>query len=710
MRFYLVSIACIFILSCQSKMPNREIASEVKTSKSVEDKTWAEQYFVAQKSCKIFKSFRDQKAPSPDLEIVVKTKYKMKCASGENLLANLEQSWLKKDIILNGLRTTRNAQAFAAYYREFLNLSFQDRNKIEFLERTKLFQKILKNVTNVKIRNELLWMFPAFYGDYKIPIPKEKRFEAAYEYRMQRRFSEARKIYNEIIQENKKTISEAKKTFETVRALENISRASDFVRNTYRIEEKKQLGIKNYKKDYLFFKNFFFKKPKAQYAKYYTDAVVQLARDLWTEGQLEEAKKILQDTVAKASGKAPLDQVYWVQGRIRQEAKDYKGAIELFQKALGEKPEKSFELKLLWLIAWNFNKNAQYKESLDGLREFSEKADQYQDKFGYYKGLFWQGLMSQKLHKKDSAKDFLQKVAKEFPMSYYGRLALLKTDTDELTKNTQLKNFPQDSDIIDANSRTTIQNLIAIREFDLVSEYLINLWRKLEKDNRKQIENRIAFLAWSYHAQLYKENLQFIEILSDDDKKEILKKYPQLLFPEPYLDITSQYETKFNMPREFVYSLMRQESLFDKNARSQADAFGLLQLLPKNAKKYMKEAGVYFTKPEELYKPDVIIPLGMAHLKHLREIFRGSLLLAAASYNAGVNPVKGWLISRYQDDVLEFIEDIPYLETEYYAKLIFRNLSYYLQFHPELTKEQKIQLLESYFIIDPQLTPNKSKS
>ena len=71
-----------------------------------------------------------------------------------------------------------------------------------------------------------------------------------------------------------------------------------------------------------------------------------------------------------------------------------------------------------------------------------------------------------------------------------------------------------------------------------------------------------------------------------------------------------------------------------------------------------------------LTSPEANVRLGTAHFAELVREF-GSVHLALASYNAGPTPVKRWLAERPGlTDREEFIDDIPYPETQNYVKRI----------------------------------------
>jgi soluble lytic murein transglycosylase len=135
--------------------------------------------------------------------------------------------------------------------------------------------------------------------------------------------------------------------------------------------------------------------------------------------------------------------------------------------------------------------------------------------------------------------------------------------------------------------------------------------------------------------------------------------------------------SKSGVPAELLYSIMRQESSFNPEARSPADAFGLMQLLPSVAEHASARAEVAFEKPEDLYRPEINVPLGAAFLRELLDRWGGQIVLAAASYNANERAIHAWLRTRFHGDPLAFIEEIPYDETRGYVKLVARNFIFY---------------------------------
>jgi soluble lytic murein transglycosylase len=119
-----------------------------------------------------------------------------------------------------------------------------------------------------------------------------------------------------------------------------------------------------------------------------------------------------------------------------------------------------------------------------------------------------------------------------------------------------------------------------------------------------------------------------------------------------------------------VKALIRQESAFNKAARSRAKASGLMQLIYPTAKHF----GV--KKPVQLLSPEVNIHAGSEFLAQLIQDF-GSVELALAAYNAGPAMVRQWQ-KRYPTENIDlFVEMIPYTETREYVRLVKRNYKIY---------------------------------
>lgn len=127
----------------------------------------------------------------------------------------------------------------------------------------------------------------------------------------------------------------------------------------------------------------------------------------------------------------------------------------------------------------------------------------------------------------------------------------------------------------------------------------------------------------------------------------------------------------------WAYGILRAESAWMSDARSGADARGLMQLLPSTAASVAKRNGLDWGGANTLYDPDVNIALGTLYLAQVAARFDGSTWLASAAYNAGPNRVTQWIAARGQLPPDVFVATIPYKETrEYVARVMAFSVIY----------------------------------
>ncbi len=141
-----------------------------------------------------------------------------------------------------------------------------------------------------------------------------------------------------------------------------------------------------------------------------------------------------------------------------------------------------------------------------------------------------------------------------------------------------------------------------------------------------------------------------------------------------------QPKSGFKLDRALVFAVMRQESSFDRFAKSPDGARGLMQLMPRTARAVARSRRFRGQGRDELYQPDLNIDLGQRYLSQLLKSSRvdGDLFRLAAAYNGGPGNLGKWQRRMdYGDDPLLFIESIPLLETRLFVERVLTNLWIY---------------------------------
>ncbi|MDZ7600587.1 MAG: lytic transglycosylase domain-containing protein [Hoeflea sp.] len=135
--------------------------------------------------------------------------------------------------------------------------------------------------------------------------------------------------------------------------------------------------------------------------------------------------------------------------------------------------------------------------------------------------------------------------------------------------------------------------------------------------------------------------------------------------------------------KALAYSIARQESAFDKAAVSPANARGLLQILPGTAKGVAARHGLPYSHDRLTTDAGYNATLGAHYLGEQINDFGGSYILTFIAYNAGPRRVPQWIErfgdprGRPIDEVVDWIEMIPFTETRHYVQRVMENYQVY---------------------------------
>jgi soluble lytic murein transglycosylase len=121
----------------------------------------------------------------------------------------------------------------------------------------------------------------------------------------------------------------------------------------------------------------------------------------------------------------------------------------------------------------------------------------------------------------------------------------------------------------------------------------------------------------------------------------------------------------------FIFSVVRQESLFEGFINSNAGARGLMQIIPTTGAQVVTQLGWPVNYDDkDLYRPDVSIALGAYYLDKNRDLLNGDLYAALAAYNGGPGNSLQWKELSGEDPDL-FLESVRFEETRNYIRNIY---------------------------------------
>lgn len=402
------------------------------------------------------------------------------------------------------------------------------------------------------------------------------------------------------------------------------------------------------------------------------------ARMLWTYDKTSEAQKILHSAPSLFRKSTSLQEVYFILGRIQEEKGKPQAALLLYDKAL-QQPLHSNEVitKILAFAAWVNYKLQAFDLSTQFWQQLYEKSS---ERFTKSRALFWKAQSEKKRKNESEYQNLLNRLIQEDPTSYYTILA-----HRELKKPFQpLKPLAMDGNPLkklkfyDDSEKQLLSWLEAFDEKEMAEIILLYGWDQNLKANESVQQ---AYFSYYWKLGLTNALTRMLNLMDDTTRLKLTEAFQAALFPYHYENEIKKAAAEEKIDPYFVMSLIRQESAFNPEARSPTDAVGLMQVMPSLAKRIArdnpKDKKLQFAETSELFDPQLNLKFGTMELNERLADFKGSQILAAASYNAGVDVTRSWLQTRFRPDPIEFIEEIPYEETRSYVRLILRNEIFY---------------------------------
>jgi soluble lytic murein transglycosylase len=151
----------------------------------------------------------------------------------------------------------------------------------------------------------------------------------------------------------------------------------------------------------------------------------------------------------------------------------------------------------------------------------------------------------------------------------------------------------------------------------------------------------------------------------------------ELRFPLHHDETIKREAAKNRLDPAWVAAEIRAESVFYPRARSEANAMGLMQVLPETGADVSRDLGLPWGGADSLYDSDTNIVLGSAYLRQLLDKYGGQPYQAIAGYNAGPTALARWQSQRPGMDPDFWIETISYKETrDYVARVLAFSVIY----------------------------------
>lgn len=406
----------------------------------------------------------------------------------------------------------------------------------------------------------------------------------------------------------------------------------------------------------------------------------------WNLDNDVKAKNTLESLLTGSASKNIKISSRFVLGRIAAANGDYKEARRQFDEGLLIGPSAEMTIKLRWQLGWIDYRQGEASEAAKRFLA-AEKMDKSEKGAGRF--AYWAAQSLYQLGQANAAKRKINKLAKTLPHTYYGALAnkAITPCIDCVVatlKEDQLVSFAKKYEKDHTFSASVRRRLVRFHAFIDAALYSE---AKVEADaisKKRPTGAEAALWVGILYRQAGRSGKSIIlqgSILSKrKDKGDFAHPFWRVFYPvDGWVEVAREAKTQKIDPF-LVLSVIRQESAFDPDALSPANARGLMQIIPDTGRKVYATSRYARERPFQnkfLFDPEVNIHLGVSYLNSLLKRYSGNTTYALAAYNAGEAAVDKW-ISRYNgapDD--EFIEMIPYAETRGYVKRVKRNLALY---------------------------------
>ncbi|MGL4848281.1 MAG: lytic transglycosylase domain-containing protein [Clostridium sp.] len=159
------------------------------------------------------------------------------------------------------------------------------------------------------------------------------------------------------------------------------------------------------------------------------------------------------------------------------------------------------------------------------------------------------------------------------------------------------------------------------------------------------------------------------------------KKYLYITHPEKYNSYVVKYSEEFGVDPKFVDAVIKTESNFNPNAKSNVGAKGLMQITDETGSDIAEKLGISNFEPSMLYDPNISIMFGTYYLSRLIQRFNNDPTLVIAAYNAGGGNVESWLNNPEYSKNGTSLDYIPFSETRAYVQKVLKNDKIYKELY-----------------------------
>jgi soluble lytic murein transglycosylase len=417
-------------------------------------------------------------------------------------------------------------------------------------------------------------------------------------------------------------------------------------------------------------------------------------------GSNDVASKTLLDFVAGVPNSELAAEYLMSTARIYERTAKYEEALQIWARVANEYPGSEQASTAVFLMGTIYYRNGDTVSALDSFSRSLTLSARAEDQA---RGYLWLGKSQQKLGDNEAAMNAWREAQNRDPGGYYserarelliGRAPFTAPISSNLTPNLETErkdadswvrltfNLPANTDLsglggLAADGRiirgTELWELGLYEDASLEFESL-RTELELNKDavGSYQLTNYLLDIGL-YRSAIFAAR-QILTLAGLDEHTESMMAPPyfsHVRYGLYYSDLVIPDAQTNGFDPLFIFSVIRQESLFEGFINSTAGARGLMQIVPTTGAQIVSEINWPLNYDEkDLYRPDVSINLGTYYLGKNRNLLDGDLYAALAAYNGGPGNSLQWRELSGGDPDL-FLESVRFEETRNYIRNIY---------------------------------------
>jgi soluble lytic murein transglycosylase len=390
-------------------------------------------------------------------------------------------------------------------------------------------------------------------------------------------------------------------------------------------------------------------------------------------------------------------------GRVLERSGDLEGAANIWQRMMNEYPSDSQSYRALFFAGISYFRLDRYEDALSVFQRTLVLATSPDEKAKIY---LWIGKCYHALNDGENAENAWKQGELSDPTDYYSirnseilkglpplslnenydlgyDLNLEKQEAEDWMRKTFSISLEIDlSGLGELENNPKIQKIKGYWDLGLYQN-AINEAELLRAELQTDVINTYRLMNFLIDLHLYQPAIyasrNILNMAGLDDLSSLSAPiyFTHIRFGAYFRELTVSAAKEFDIPPLLLFSLIRQESMFNPYIYSAAGASGLSQIMPATGQEnvnLLKWPPNY--EHSDLLRGEVSIKLGAFYLSHVKNYLNGNLQAALCGYNAGPGNAEIWLALSNDDPDL-FLEVIRFQETQNYLIQITEFLNIY---------------------------------